>query len=77
MNEIIGPIYYVLASDNDDEWARYAEADAYYCFQLLMSEIKDNFIKTLDNSYCGIGKFITVFYKKYRFFVGLVDIVHH
>uniref|UniRef100_A0A158Q5U4 Rab-GAP TBC domain-containing protein n=1 Tax=Dracunculus medinensis TaxID=318479 RepID=A0A158Q5U4_DRAME len=64
MNEIIGPIYYVLASDNDDEWARYAEADAYYCFQLLMSEIKDNFIKTLDNSYCGIESLMSQFHER-------------
>uniref|UniRef100_A0A1I7VF18 Rab-GAP TBC domain-containing protein n=1 Tax=Loa loa TaxID=7209 RepID=A0A1I7VF18_LOALO len=45
MNEIMGPLYYVFASDADDEWAEEAEADTYYCFQLLMSEIKDNFIK--------------------------------
>lgn len=56
MNEIVGPLYYVFASDPDSEWAEAAEADTYYCFQLLMSEIKDNFIKTLDNSNCGIGK---------------------
>lgn len=56
MNEIIGPIYFVFASDPDKEWAEYAEADTFYCFQNLMSEIKDNFIRTLDNSNCGIGK---------------------
>uniref|UniRef100_A0A915PJG2 E3 ubiquitin-protein ligase n=1 Tax=Setaria digitata TaxID=48799 RepID=A0A915PJG2_9BILA len=54
MNEIMGPLYYVFASDADGEWAEAAEADTYYCFQLLMSEIKDNFIKTLDSSNCGI-----------------------
>lgn len=56
MNEIMGPLYYVFASDADGKWAEAAEADTYYCFQLLMSEIKDNFIKTLDSSNCGIGK---------------------
>lgn len=55
MNEIVGPLYFVFANDGDAEWAEFAEPDAYYCFQLLMSEIKDNFIKTLDNSNCGIG----------------------
>ncbi|CAD5229209.1 unnamed protein product [Bursaphelenchus okinawaensis] len=54
MNEIIGPLYYVFASDPDKEWAECAEADTFYCFQLLMSEIKDNFIKSLDSSSCGI-----------------------
>ncbi|GMT03647.1 hypothetical protein PENTCL1PPCAC_25821 [Pristionchus entomophagus] len=54
MNEVLGPIYYVLAADPDEEWAEHAEADAFFCFQQLMSEIKDNFIKTLDDSQCGI-----------------------
>lgn len=34
----------------------YAEPDTFYCFTSLMSEIRDNFIKTLDDSACGIGK---------------------
>lgn len=54
MNELIGPIYYVFATDPDKEWAEEAEADTFYCFQLLMSEVKDNFIKSLDSSSCGI-----------------------
>lgn len=61
MNEIIGPIYYVFASDPDKEWAESAEADAFYCFQLLMSEIKDNFIKSLDSSSCGIESTLSHF----------------
>lgn len=56
MNEVLGPIYYVFATDPDAEWAEHAEADAFYCFQHLMCEIKDNFIRTLDDSSCGIGK---------------------
>lgn len=58
MNEIIGPIYYVFATDPDPEWAAYAEADAFFCFQNLLSEIKDYFIKTLDSSTVGIGLFL-------------------
>ena len=34
------------------------EADAFFCFTNLMSEIRDNFIKTLDDSACGIGMFV-------------------
>lgn len=40
MNEIIAPIYYVLASSSDIEWSKYAEADCFFCFQNIMSEIK-------------------------------------
>ena len=34
----------------------HVEADAFFCFTNLMSEIRDNFIKSLDDSACGIGK---------------------
>jgi len=54
MNEIIGPIYYVLASDSRTEWRKYAEADCFFCFTNLMSDIRDFFIKTLDDSATGI-----------------------
>lgn len=33
----------------------HAEADAFFCFTNLMSEIRDNFCKTLDKSDTGIG----------------------
>ncbi|CAD6189292.1 unnamed protein product [Caenorhabditis auriculariae] len=62
MNELIAPIYYVFASDSDLEWAAHAEADTFFCFQQLMSEVKDNFIKTLDNSICGIESMMSSFH---------------
>lgn len=52
MNEIIGPIYYVFASVEDH--AEFAEADCFWCFTALMSEIRDFFIKSLDESDTGI-----------------------
>lgn len=52
MNEIIGPIYYVFASN--ESHAEYAEADCFWCFTALMSEIRDFFIKSLDESENGI-----------------------
>lgn len=55
MNEIIGPIYYTFASDPDPEWRKYAEPDSFFCFTNLMSEIRDFFIKSLDDSASGIG----------------------
>lgn len=54
MNEIIGPIYYVFASDPNHEFKEHAEADSFFCFTLLMSEIRDFFIKTLDDTETGI-----------------------
>lgn len=54
MNEIIGPIYFVMASDCNPEYKKYAEADCFFCFTALMSEIRDFFIKTLDESEGGI-----------------------
>jgi len=55
MNEIIGPIYYVFASDSRKEWRANAEADCFFCFTNLMSDIRDFFIKTLDEAESGIN----------------------
>ncbi|XP_064649444.1 TBC1 domain family member 13-like [Lineus longissimus] len=55
MNEIVGPIYYVFSTDTNLEWREHAEADCFFCFTSLMSEIRDNFIKSLDDSEHGIG----------------------
>ncbi|KAL6049275.1 TBC1 domain family member 13 [Balamuthia mandrillaris] len=55
MNEILGPIYYVMATDPEPEHSDNAESDAFFCFTNLMSEIRDNFCKTLDRSETGIN----------------------
>ncbi|XP_046547895.1 TBC1 domain family member 13-like isoform X1 [Haliotis rubra] len=62
MNEILGPIYYTFASDPDVDCREYAEADSFFCFTNLMAEIRDNFIKTLDDSQCGIGNLMMKLY---------------
>eukprot|EP01133_Synstelium_polycarpum_P017255 gene17255-20564_t len=54
MNEILGPIYYTFATDPDADCKEHAEADSFYCFTNLMSEIRDNFCKTLDKSDSGV-----------------------
>ncbi|XP_076352162.1 TBC1 domain family member 13 [Tachypleus tridentatus] len=59
MNEIIGPIYYTFACDPNAEWRKHAEADTFFCFTNLMAEIRDFFIKTLDDSESGIGSMMT------------------
>ncbi|KAK7793805.1 hypothetical protein R5R35_013021 [Gryllus longicercus] len=55
MNEIIGPIYYAFACNPDVEWREHAEADCFFCFTNLMGEIRDFFIKSLDEAECGIS----------------------
>eukprot|EP01125_Pyxidicula_operculata_P020229 TRINITY_DN7446_c0_g1_i3.p1 TRINITY_DN7446_c0_g1~~TRINITY_DN7446_c0_g1_i3.p1 ORF type:complete len:247 (+),score=62.05 TRINITY_DN7446_c0_g1_i3:171-911(+) len=54
MNEILGPIYYVFANDKDTDTRDHAEEDAFFCFKNLMSEIMNNFCKSLDSSPVGI-----------------------
>eukprot|EP00039_Didymoeca_costata_P030305 m.28915 g.28915 ORF g.28915 m.28915 type:complete len:418 (+) comp8044_c0_seq1:216-1469(+) len=58
MNEIIGPLYYIMASNPDETWRKHCEPDTYWCFMLLLSEFRDNFIKTLDNSDMGISSLL-------------------
>ena len=55
MNEIIGPLYYVMASNPNTEWREHAEADTYWCFMMLLTDFRDNFVKSLDGSDSGIG----------------------
>ncbi|KAH9415688.1 TBC1 domain family member 13 [Dermatophagoides pteronyssinus] len=49
MNEIIGPIYYVFSNDSKLEWRTHSEADTFWCFTSLMSEIRDIFNKHADS----------------------------
>ena len=50
MNEIIGPIYYVFSNEckNDIMFTGHAEADTFWCFTELMSEIRDMYNSQLD-----------------------------
>jgi len=48
MNEILGPIYYVFATDPNENERQHAEPDAFFCFTNLMSEIRDNFCPLID-----------------------------
>ncbi|CAH0391162.1 unnamed protein product [Bemisia tabaci] len=56
MNEIIGPIYYTFACDPSTQWREHAEADCFFVFTNLMGEIRDFFIKSLDEAECGINR---------------------
>lgn len=55
MNEIVGPIYHAFACDPDAKWREHAEADTFFCFTNLMAEIRDFFIKSLDEAEFGIN----------------------
>ncbi|CAG8597523.1 8555_t:CDS:10 [Dentiscutata erythropus] len=56
MNEILGPIYYTMANDCEEEGKAHAEADSFFVFTLLMSHIRDYFVRSLDmDDTTGIG----------------------
>ncbi|XP_026333064.1 TBC1 domain family member 13 [Hyposmocoma kahamanoa] len=59
MNEIIGPIYHTFACDSNKEYRQHAEADCFFCFTNLMAEIRDFFIRTLDEAESGINYMMT------------------
>jgi hypothetical protein len=54
MNEIAGTLYYVLANDENCEWANHAEADTYFLFHTLMMDIRDVFVPDMDSHATGI-----------------------
>lgn len=54
MNELLAPLYYMFSTDTDRTSAKYAEADAFYCFVNLISDFRDHFCQQLDNSNSGI-----------------------
>lgn len=54
MNEILVPIYYCFCMDYHPDFAQNAEADSFYCFTTLMSEIRDNFLTSMDSTVEGL-----------------------
>jgi len=59
MNEVLAPIYYCFSLDQNPYFSQYIEADAYFCFSNLMNKIKDNFLRSKDNTSNGIHSKIT------------------
>ncbi|KAK0180939.1 hypothetical protein PV327_003268 [Microctonus hyperodae] len=66
MNEIVGPIYHAFACDPDASWREHAEADTFFCFTNLMGEIRDFFIKSLDEAEFGINAMMTKLCKQVK-----------
>jgi len=70
MNEVFAPIYYTFKTDSAHEEDREnAEPDAFFCFVELLSDFRDHFCQSLDNSGMGIKASI----KKLEEIVALVD----
>ena len=46
--------------------SEHAEADCFFCFTNLMSDIRDFFIKTLDEAESGINGMMLRFYRKIK-----------
>ncbi|XP_054156693.1 TBC1 domain family member 13-like [Oppia nitens] len=60
MNEIIGPLYYVFANDHQNGWSDHSEADTFWCFTSLMSEIRDIYNSHADSDHStGIVSLMT------------------
>ncbi|KAF9918781.1 hypothetical protein BX616_005790 [Lobosporangium transversale] len=59
MNEILGPLYYLLANDVDEVSRAHAEAESFWLFHLLMAHFRDHFVRSLDRDRTsGIGSTI-------------------
>ncbi|KAG0235553.1 hypothetical protein BGX31_004213 [Mortierella sp. GBA43] len=59
MNEILGPLYYLLANDTDEVSRAHAEAESFWLFHLLMAHFRDHFVRSLDRDRTsGIGSSI-------------------
>lgn len=54
MNEILAPILYCFSNDQNPYFYMHIEEDTYNCFENLMNEIKDIFIRKRDNTETGI-----------------------
>ena len=54
MNEILAPIFYAFSNDQNPYFYLNLEADSYICFENLMNDIQDIFIRSKDNTPTGI-----------------------
>ncbi|KAF9951083.1 hypothetical protein BGZ70_001124 [Mortierella alpina] len=69
MNEILGPLYYLLANDPDEVSKAHAEAESFWLFHLLMAHFRDHFMRSLDRDRAsGIGSSIARMNQRLRLF---------
>eukprot|EP00158_Paraphelidium_tribonemae_P006121 Partr_v1_DN27683_c2_g1_i4_m64689 putative TBC1 domain family member len=63
MNEVLAPLYYTFANDSNVVDRAHAEADSFWVFFAIMSEVKDMFMKSMDNDRTsGINASMTKLY---------------
>ena len=66
MNEILAPIYYCFSNDGNPFFKKYIESDSFFCFSILMGEIQDGFMRSMDNSSTGIKARIQCFHETFE-----------
>lgn len=57
MNEVLAVLYYCFRSFGEESIIshRYLESDLFFCFNNLMIEIRDGFMRELDREASGIS----------------------
>ena len=68
MNEVLAVIYYCFWSFSDFNVIpkEYLESDLFFCFSALMTEIRDGFIREMDQEHSGIMGKVKVFATKLK-----------
>lgn len=68
MNEILAVLYYCFwnheskaGEEHEDPFYECFESDLFFCFTHLMAEIRDGFLRTMDNEPTGINGKIRIF----------------
>jgi hypothetical protein len=69
MNEILAPIFYCFSLDQNPYFNKNLEADSFLCFESMMNEISDIFIRIKDNTPTGIQTKI----KRLREILRMID----
>lgn len=54
MNELVAPIYYLFAQETHPLFRGHAEADAFFCFNAVVSRMRDTFVNSLDSTDSGL-----------------------
>ena len=54
LNELLAPIYYCFSNDSNPYFTSDIEADTFFCFESLLEQVKNVFIKSMDETELGI-----------------------
>jgi hypothetical protein len=57
MNEILATMYFCFydVTMPQEYFLEYFESDLFFCFNTVVSEIRDSFVRTMDNEHSGIN----------------------